>query len=170
MSFLLIALAIAAWTAFRQGRPVKLVLSPEEAQAVKARWWASAKAELRVWAIAFVIGCALLGNALASAHWSPLVYLAIVWASLMLFSRLAIWITVACGILLYALVAITTTIGHPICPIMFAILPLEGCLFAIIIRCPVMLWCASGIADSARMAHEHVATLTKELHEERDRP
>lgn len=92
-ALIIIAVLVLVW-AYKTGRPMKLVLTPEEAKAVRAKWWRMARFELKLWAGAFVLGYALAGNALVSEHWRWYVYVFIVWGSLLIFSRLAIWATV----------------------------------------------------------------------------
>jgi len=96
----LIALMLVIWAALKHGR-LKLVLSAEESARIRAAWWAEAKRELKIWAIVFVILCAIFGDPLLRAHWNIGIYVLIVWGSLVLFSRLAIWATV--GIILSTL-------------------------------------------------------------------
>jgi hypothetical protein len=162
MNWLPIILLLVVFTAWRNKRPLKLVLTEDEAKAIKARWWSAAKTELKVWVIGFVIGVGLLSNALAAEHWHPLIYVGVVWASLIIFSRLALWLTVLAGLLLYGLTAITTTFGHPICPIIFAVWILGGCIYAMIIRCPLTFMFTKAMAHSAQMAAEQAAAMNKE--------
>jgi hypothetical protein len=91
MGFLIIIIVLVILWAHKSGHPMKLVLTPEEAKAVKARWWKAARVELKVWAIFFVLGYALASDTLAKEHWRWPIYAMIVLASLQLFSRLAIW-------------------------------------------------------------------------------
>jgi hypothetical protein len=102
----LIALMLVIWAALKHGR-LKLVLSAEESARIRAAWWAEAKRELKIWAIVFVILCAIFGDPLLRAHWNIGIYVLIVWGSLVLFSRLAIWATVgiiSCTLLLGSIV------------------------------------------------------------------
>ena len=66
MALLLIIVGFMVLLAWKQGRPLKLALTPDEARKVREQWWFAAKCELKVWAILFVFGYALVGNALAS--------------------------------------------------------------------------------------------------------
>jgi hypothetical protein len=101
MALLTIIVLFLVFKALREKHPLKLILTEAEAKAIRARWWAAAKGELSAWAVCFVLGGALLGEDLVEAHWKPFTYVAIVWVSLLLFSRLAIWITLAAAVLAY---------------------------------------------------------------------
>ena len=75
---IIIGVLILLW-AHKSGRPMKLVLTPEESKAVKTRWWKAAMVELKVWAIVFGIGCALAAETLSKEHWHWSIYAFIVW-------------------------------------------------------------------------------------------
>jgi hypothetical protein len=164
MALLTVIVLLVVAAAWRGGRPLKIVLSDEEAKAVKARWWAAARGELKLWAICFPIGFALLWDPLAAAHWRPLVYVALAWASFLLFSRLAIWGTLAIGVLAYALLALSTVLGHPICQPIVVIGPIAACIGAILIRCVLTLVAGSGGAKSAPIITEQHAPAINETH------
>ena len=162
MALLTIIVLLVVAAAWRGGRPLKIVLSDEEAKAVKARWWAAARGELKMWAICFGLGFALLWDPLAAAHWRPLVYVALAWASLLLFSRLAIWSTLCAGVLAYGVLALTSTLGHPICQPIVVIGPIAACIGAILIRCALTLVAGSGVAKSAPIIAEQHAPAINE--------
>jgi hypothetical protein len=141
MGFLIIIIALLVLWAHKSGRPMKLVLTPEEAKAVRAKWWWTAWFELKLWAGAFVLGYALAGNALASEHWHWSIYALIVWCSLVLFSRLAIWITFAGVAALFALASIAKALLHYTIqgPPLFGPLVIATIL-AILVRFFFMFW------------------------------
>jgi hypothetical protein len=56
MALLTLILLFVVFAAWKDRRPLKIVLTPEEARAVRARWWEAAKGELQCWAV-----CAGLG-------------------------------------------------------------------------------------------------------------
>jgi hypothetical protein len=134
MALLLIIVAFMVLMAWKQGRPLKLVLTLEEARKVREQWWFTAKCELKVWAILFVFGYVLVGNALASKHWEWYIYVFIGWCSLMLFSRLAIWATAAWVIGCF----VTGFFSHYVLkreiPSLVVGAPLTALMFAIILR------------------------------------
>jgi hypothetical protein len=74
VGFLIIIIVLVVLWAHKSGRPMKLVLTPEEAKAVKERWWLLARAELKSWAICFMFGYALVADTLAKEHWHWYVY------------------------------------------------------------------------------------------------
>jgi hypothetical protein len=154
MTLLAIIVLLVVFKAWKDGRPLKLVLSEEEARAVKARWWTAARRELKIWAVCFVVGSALFAATLASAHWHPVVYVAITWASLVLFSRLALWISLGVGLVALVLEVIASTLGHPMCPSWFVMGPIITCLAAIVIRFFVSCGGMSALAGSARIISE----------------
>jgi len=103
MAVLIIIFLCVVLAARYSGRPVKLVLSDEEARLVKERWWAAARAELKGWTVFFAFGCAFCWNTLRESHWDWKLYAGLILGSLLLFSRLAIWTTLAVSVLVYAL-------------------------------------------------------------------
>jgi len=159
LSIIVLVVIVVAW---RDRRPLKLVLTDEEAKAIKERWWAAARGEFKVWAICFGIGSAVLWDPLAAAHWRPLVYASISWGSLLLFSRLAIWSTLCAGVLAYGVLALTSTLGHPICQPIVVIGPIAACIGAILIRCALTLVAGSGVAKSAPIiAEQHTPAINE---------
>ena len=140
MGFLIIIIVLVVLWAHKSGRPMKLVLTPEEAKAVKAKWWRTAGFELKLWAGAFVLGYALAGNALASEHWHWYVYVFIVWGSLLLFSRLVIWATVVWIALYFAAATFAHYLLKYDLPSLAVSVPLMGAIIAILIRFFLMFW------------------------------
>ena len=140
MALLIIILLLVVFTAWRDKRPLKLVLSEEEAKAVKARWWAAARGELKAWAICCGIGFALLAEPLAAAHWRPAVYVAIAYVTLLLFSRLAIRVTLGISVLAYGVDALATILGHPLCQPIVVMAPIAAVVVAIMIRALLFLF------------------------------
>ena len=138
MTIIVIVVLFLIFKAHREKRPLKVVLTPEEARDVRARWWAAAKSELKCWVICFGIGMALLGEDLANAHWKTMTYVAIVWASLILFSRLALWLTLACAVV--ALLIQTAGI-HP-WPAIAPFFMVSACVYAIVARAILFLFMA----------------------------
>ena len=134
MAVLAIMIVLVVLWASRNGR-LKVVLTPEEAKVIRERWWRTAWIELKAWVLCFALGYALAAGTLAREHWHWSIYALIVWCSLLFFSRLAIWITLAGVAVLFAVgsvakVLLNYTIQSP---------PLFGPLFiavvfAIIIR------------------------------------
>jgi hypothetical protein len=150
MALLAIILLLLIFTAWRSGHPLKLVLNAEESKAVKARWWAAARGELRAWMICFVVGFAVLWEPLSAMHWSVVVYAAIAWASLLLFSRLAIWGTLILGVPAWCIGAAAEKLGHSICPPFYVIGPIIAAVGAMLIRCMITLCFASSQPASAK--------------------
>jgi hypothetical protein len=138
MALLTIIILFVVFAAWKDRRPLKIVLTPEEARAVRARWWAAAKGELVAWAVVCGLLLALLGQDLATAHWKTMTYVAIVWASLLLFSRLAIWSTLALAIPAYLIGAT----GIHIWPATTPFVMVSGCACAIIARAILFIFAA----------------------------
>ena len=137
-ALIIIAVLVLVW-AYKTGRPMKLVLTPEEAKAVRAKWWRTARFELKLWAVAFVLGYALAGNALASEHWRWYVYVFIVWGSLLIFSRLAIWATVVWLALYFAAATFAHYLLKYDMPSLAVLVPILSVTCAIIIRAVLLL-------------------------------
>jgi hypothetical protein len=141
MGFLIIIIVLVVLWAHKSGRPMKLVLTPEEAKAVRAKWWAAARVELKVWAICFAVGYAVAGQSLASAHWHWSIFAMIVLGSLQLFSRLAIWGTFALWVVALVVTSIPELIGHhPLFNPLYIMVPLMGAIIAILVRFFFMFW------------------------------
>jgi len=140
MGFLIIIIVLVVLWAHKSGRPMKLVLKPEEAKAVKARWWKAAIAELKVWAIFFVFGYALASDTLAKEHWRWPIYAMIVLASLQLFSRLAIWATFALWAVALVVGSIADLLHHRLFDPLYIMVPLMGAIIAILVRFIFMFW------------------------------
>ena len=138
MTIIVLMILFLVFKAMREKRPLRLVLSEEEARAVKARWWAAAKGELKAWLVVCGLLAALLAQDLADAHWKPIVYVVIVWASLILFSRLAIWLTLASAILAF----LVQTAGIHLWPAVTPFFMVAGCIYAIIARAILFLFAA----------------------------
>jgi hypothetical protein len=137
---IIIVLLVIAW-AYKSGRPMKLVLTPEEAKAVKARWWLIARNELKVWAIFFALGYALAADALAREHWHWSIYAMIVLGSLQLFSRLAIWGTFAFSLVALVVASISELlIHHRLFNSQYIMVPLIGAIIAIFVRLFFTFW------------------------------
>jgi hypothetical protein len=141
MGVLIIIIVLVVLWAHKSGRPMKLVLTPEEAKAVKAKWWFRARNEVKVWAICFVLGYALVGQSLASAHWHWPIYAMIVLGSLQLFSRLAIWGTFAFWVVALVVTSIPELLGHHrLFNPLYIMMPLMGAIIAILVRFFFMSW------------------------------
>ena len=154
---IIIGVLILLW-AHKSGRPMKLVLTPEESKAVKTRWWKAAIVELKVWAIVFGIGCALAAETLSKEHWHWSIYAFIVWCSLLLFSRLAIWITLAGVAALFALASLAEVLLHYTikCPPLFGPLVI-AVIFAILVRFYFTCWHRTSSAQTpVQAAHQGV--------------
>src|SRR5258707_11052384 len=141
MGFLIGIITLVIIWAHKTRRPMKLVLTPEEAKAVKATWWFSARNELKIWAIFFVLGYALVGQPLAAAHWHWPINAMIVLGSLHLFSRLAIWGTFLSWVVALVVSFIAELLGHhrlfnPLC----VMVPLMGAIIAILVRFIYRCW------------------------------
>ncbi len=157
MGFLIIIIVLVILWAHKSGRPMKLVLTPEEAKAVKAKWWRTAGFELKLWAGAFALGYALAGNALASEHWHWSIYALIVWCSLLLFSRLAIWITLAGVAALFALASLAKALLHYTIqsPPLFGPLVIAAIL-AILVRFFFMFWKPDPVGSTPPSAQQGI--------------
>ena len=133
MALLTIVIVLVALWASRTGR-LKVVLTPEEARTMRERWWRTAWVELKAWVICFAFGYALAADALAREHWHWSIYALIVWCSLLFFSRLAIWVTLAGVAVLLAVGSVAKVLlNYSIQSPLFGPL-LIAALFAIIIR------------------------------------
>jgi hypothetical protein len=139
MNLIAIVLCLAAFGAWRRGR-LKLVLTPEQAQLIRHEWWTAAKAELKVWAI-FAAVVAILGSPLWPKA-SPATLAICVGISLLLFSRLAIWATLALTAAGYISLTVATVIGHPFCQPACVMIPAAACFVAILFRAPLGLFYA----------------------------
>jgi hypothetical protein len=125
------------------------IVSEEQAAVIKLTWWRWAKLELIAWAICFAIAYALFSETLASQHWASWSYWAIIGASLLLFSRLAIWATFIVAALIHLAFGLA---GHP--PLVtFHVI--NACIFAILLRSPLFLFFVLFLASSMRMAAQH---------------
>ena len=145
MGFVIIIVLLVLLWAYRAGRPMKLVLTPEEAKVIKANWWAAARAELKIWAIFFALGFAIVGHSLASAHWQWPIYAMIVLASLQIFSRLIIWATFGLWVVAWTLGLIAEVLGyHTLFNPLYIMVPLTGAIIAIVIRFWFFWACSSG--------------------------
>ena len=155
---IIIAVLVLLW-AHRSGRPIKLALTPEESKAVKARWWEVALAELKVWAIFFGLGYALAADTLSKKHWHWSIYAFIVWCSLLLFSRLAIWITLAGVAALFSLASLAQVLLHYTtqCPVLFGPL-LIAVVLAILVRFFVMIWNPAPDGSTPVTRHNHLVS------------
>jgi hypothetical protein len=89
----LIIVVVCALCAWKAGRPVKLFLTNQEAVYWRAHWWQCAKQEFKAWLICFPLPYLMLVSALGQG-WQPGVHLSIIGVSLLVFSRLAIWLVV----------------------------------------------------------------------------
>lgn len=138
MTLIVIVVLFLVFKALKEKRPLKMVLTPEEACAVRARWWAAAKGELKAWIVVCGLLAALLAQDLADAHWKPIVYVVIVWASLILFSRLAIWLTLASAILAF----LVQTAGIHLWPEVTPFFMASACIYAIVARAILFLFSA----------------------------
>jgi hypothetical protein len=134
MALLTIIILLVVLWASRNGR-LKVVLTPDEARTIRERWWWRAWVELKSWVLCFAFGYALAADTFARAHWHWSIYALIVWFSLLLFSRLAIWVTLAGVAVLFAVgsvakVLLNQAIQSPpfLGPLIIAV------VFAIIIR------------------------------------
>jgi hypothetical protein len=137
-ALIIIAVLVVLW-AYKSGRPMKLVLTREESKAVRAKWWAAAIVELKVWTLFAVFGYALAADTLAREQWDWSIYVFIVWCSLLLFSRLAIWVTIAMTPMLFAVASLAHGFGYTI-PDLPLLAPLiMAVVFAIIIRAVFLL-------------------------------
>jgi len=159
---IIIVLLVILW-AYKSGRPLKLVLTPEEAKAVKARWWLLARNELKVWAIFFVLGYALAADALAREHWHWSIYAMIVWGSLQLISRLAIWGT----FVLWAVALVVAYISqlfwhHQLFNLRYIMVPLMGAIIAILVRFFFMFWKPDPVGSRPPSAQQGIFSPPKE--------
>jgi hypothetical protein len=134
MALLTIIIVLVVLWASRNGR-LKVVLTPEEAKAIRERWSRTAWVELKAWVLCFALGYALAADTLAREHWHWSIYALIVWCSLLLFSRLAIWVTLASVAVLFAVGSVAKVLlNHTIQPPPFLGPLLIAVVFAIIIR------------------------------------
>jgi hypothetical protein len=133
MALLTIIIVLVVLWASRNGR-LKVVLTPEEARTIRERWWRTAWVELKAWVICFAFGYALAADTFAREHWHWSIYALIVWCSLLFFSRLAIWVTLAGVAVLLAVGSVAKVLlNYSIQSPLFGPL-LIAALFAIIIR------------------------------------
>lgn len=121
--------------AYRTGRPLKLILSPQEAALLRAHWWQAARRELMAWIVVTGIGFAVFAQPLADMQLSRDRYFWMVWSSLLLFSRMAIWVSVIVLIAGYTIGIAAYILGHPLYSPATVMIPFAMCVIAIIIRC-----------------------------------
>lgn len=135
MTVIAIIVLFLVFKAIRERRPLKIILTPEEAHSVSVRWWSCAKKELVTWAVIAGLAVVLLGQNLESGHWKTMTYVVITWGSLLLFSRIAIWLTLAIAILSYLLYAMGIHLWPAAAPFSMA----TACVAAIIARAILFL-------------------------------
>jgi hypothetical protein len=128
------------------------IVTEEQAAFIKARWWKAAKSELVAWAICFPLGAVFLVEPLASFHWPLLVYLAIAVASLLLVSRLLLWVTVLSTVFVHVVLGL---VGQST-PITYYIL--DVCLFVMLVRSPFFFFFLRFLASTMRMAERQAKT------------
>lgn len=122
-------------------------ITEEQAAAIKKAWWLKAKAELRVWAVFFAIGFALLYDPLSACHWSAWAYLAITGASLVLFWRVALWLAFLSAPILWLIAAAFNCrpLGEAAC-ITFIV-----AVLSMMARSPFFVWFwKSALSEAAR--------------------
>jgi hypothetical protein len=138
-------------------------ITESQAAAIKKAWWRKARVELVLWALAFSVGFALLHDPLEACRWPWWVYGAIVWASLLLFSRLALWVTFTLAAVAHAIGWGAYSLGYPIYPPVTGYF-LVACVLAIVIRSPIGLFVLLSMADSVKAgaSHRHGAGLVEE--------
>jgi hypothetical protein len=140
MTIIVITVLFLVFKALRERRPLKIVLTPEEARAVRDLWWSAAKGELVAWAVVSSIGLALLGQDLEATHWKTITYVTIVWVSLILFSRLAIWLTLAAAVMGY----VASATGIHLWPAETPFVMVSACVYAIVVRAILFLFSRAG--------------------------
>jgi hypothetical protein len=136
------------------------ILSEEQAKAIKAKWWWWARFELIVWAIVFALGYAALEAPLRELHWPAWKYWAIVGCSLLLFSRMVIWLTFFCGWIVYAIAWTSYQLGHP----MPQLVPVPGTMviasaLVMLIRSPLGLFFLWSLADTIKQAGHSISAI-----------
>jgi hypothetical protein len=138
------------------------IITQAEADYIKAHWWKAAKQELVAWAICFALGWAFLAEVLGAFHLAYWQYWAIAGASLLLFSRLAIWATFIPAVLIHVAFCLA---GHPQVVTSYVI---TACIFAVLLRSPFFLLFFLFLASSMRMAAQTTQTVCAEEKPEYD--
>jgi hypothetical protein len=132
------------------------IITEEQAAFITTRWWRAAKAELIAWAICFALGWAFVVAILSAFHLVYWQYWAVAGASLLLFSRLAIWVTFIPAVLIH--VAFCAA-GHPQVANSCVI---AACIFAVLLRSPFFLFFFLVLASSMRAAARHTQVVCAE--------
>jgi hypothetical protein len=101
-----------------------------------------------VWAVCFAIGSAIFAEPLLALHWPSWTYWAIAGGSLLLCSRLAIWLTLIAVVLVHVLLGVS---GHSVVTT-FQIM--SACVYAIILRSPFTLFALLFLHSSVHMARQ----------------
>jgi hypothetical protein len=94
LELLLVIVVVCALCAWKAGRPVKLFLTQQEARYWRVYWWTCAKRELKAWLICFPLPYLILVAGCNGQDWGLGVHLAVVGISLLVFSRLCIWLVI----------------------------------------------------------------------------
>jgi hypothetical protein len=131
------------------------ILTDQQANAIKRKWWFWARFELLAWALFFAFGYSLLEFPLREAHWPAWVYWAIIGCSLLLFSRLAIWATFIVATVAHGIGWAAYSAGHPL------FTPVTGyfvcaSVAAMVIRSPLGLFMVWSMADSIKAGADHI--------------
>jgi hypothetical protein len=134
------------------------IISEEQAKAIKTTWWWWARFELIVWAMVFAMGYAVMEAPLRELHWPAWRYWAIAGCSLLLFSRMAIWLTFFGGWIVHAIAWTSYRFGHPILQPVGGVCVIASAM-AMLIRSPLGLFFLWQISDLTKQAGHSIAAI-----------
>lgn len=126
MTILIILLCLFVYARWKHGHSVKLVLTEDEARAIRERWVREALAECKAGAVV----SALLFAVTMSARWEWSIYAGITLVAMLMFSRIVIWITIAGSILAFLIDCVAGQVIDPVCIAMIQI----ACAVAVCFR------------------------------------
>lgn len=130
MSFLVLIILGAAFMAWKKRKPLKLVLSEDEARFCKERWWREARAEFKMWMVLFFFSAAVLSMFRCEA----MVYLAVGLFELILVSRLVLLVMLLAAVIGWIIGSAAAAIGHPIYSAEMITVMFMMCFMAIAVR------------------------------------
>lgn len=140
MSFLILIILGAAFMAWKKRKPLKLVLSEDEARFCKERWWHCARLELQSWCVVALVTAALS----ATFGVPPAGFLVVGLIEAILISRIVLCLVVILASAAWVIGSAAAAIGHPLYtpePITVAMMV---CMSAIVAR--FLLWSSKFLA------------------------
>lgn len=127
MTIIIILLCLFVYARWKHGHSVKLVLTEDEARAIRERWVSEALSEFKAGAVV----SALLFAVTISAHWEWTIYAGITLVAMLMFSRIVIWIALGVSILAFL---VNSVVGQPLCNTAWIAWVQIACVVAIVVR------------------------------------